>query len=88
MPGGRGFVRCPGSLENAGGKGSGFDSRRGASVQHILLDIAADEDDEYAEDHKGDENNEDEDEGEDEGEEDTDDDDEIEDEDDFEDSKG
>ena len=76
----------PGLSRKCRGKGSGFDSRRGTSVQHILLDIAADEDDERAEDHKGDENNEDEGEGE--GEENTDDDDEIEAEDDFEDNTG
>ena len=35
-----------------GGKGSGFDSRRGAPVQHILLDIDDDEGDEHEGDHE------------------------------------
>ena len=49
LPGGRGIVRRPGSAENAGGKGPGFDSRRGALGQDILLDIDDDEDDEHDE---------------------------------------
>ena len=44
LPGGTGVVRHPGFRENIGGKGPAFDSRRGAPVQHILLDIDDDED--------------------------------------------
>ena len=40
--GGRGDVRRPGSLENAGRKGSGFDFRD-TPVQHIVLDIDNDD---------------------------------------------
>ena len=60
LRGGRGVVRRPGSPENIGGKGPGFDSRRGEPAQHILLDVDDDEDDEHEEDHKDDEDEDDE----------------------------
>ena len=39
-----GVARFAGSPENGKGKGPGFDSRRGAPVQHSLLDIDDEED--------------------------------------------
>ena len=54
-------VRRPGSSENAEGKGSGFDSRRSAPVQHILLDLDDSEDAEHEGGRKDDEEDEDED---------------------------
>ena len=52
----------PGSPENAGGKGPGFDSRHGAPVQHILLTIGDEEDyKDNEEDKDGEDENEDED---------------------------
>ncbi len=54
-------VRRPGSSENAEGKGSGFDSRRSAPVQHILLDLDDSEDAEHEGCRKDDEEDEDED---------------------------
>ena len=51
----------PGSPENAGGKGPGFDSRHGAPVQHILLTIGEEDYKDNEEDKDGEDENEDED---------------------------
>ena len=54
LPGRRGVVRCPGSLQKTPGEkvpGS-------IPAQYILLDIDSNEDDEHEEDHKDDEDDE------------------------------
>ena len=73
----RGPCSAPGLSRKHRGQGPGFDSRRGARVQHIFLDI--DDEKDEPEEHKDDE---------DEDEHDEDDEDENEDEDEFEDERG